>query len=125
VIVWVSEHAADRFAQRVRPGLDPAQARDELARLVREFGRRVEWPEWCHARSEKGFGVEVSDGVVVVVEPSSDRRGRLVAVTVKVRGGAGPEHEHRGQGRRARKHGRRVARSVKGRAPWPEFEEAR
>lgn len=109
--VWVSAHAADRFAERVRPGLDRKAAQWELRRLLLEFGRRVEWPAWCHALDgAQGWAVEVSDGVIVICEEDSRRPGRVVAITVKTRGGRGPDHEHRGQRRRAHRRGRRVAR---------------
>lgn len=112
--VWVSAHAADRFAERVRPGLDRRQASVELARLLREFGRRVERPAWVAEdaliRDDAQF-VAVSDGVVVAVGPADARqsgRGWPVAVTVLVRGGE-PREVHRGQGRRAQRRGARVA----------------
>jgi hypothetical protein len=115
VNVWVSAHAADRFAERVRPGMARRDASVELARLIREYGREVPWPEWCHAvAGAKGFAVELCDGVIAVLEPSSDRRSRFVVVTVKVRGGSGEGHVHRGQERRSRRRGRRVARDMGG-----------
>lgn len=103
--VWVSTHAADRFAERVRPGLDRKAATLELARLCREFGRRVEWPPWLHGAAQDGMVcIEISDGIIALAEGSA----RLRVVTVMTRGGHGEEHQHRGSFRRQKRRARRV-----------------
>lgn len=110
--VWISDHAADRYAERVRPTMDRKQASVELARLLRDFGRRVPWPEW-HGDTEfepgrpGRFCLEVSDGIVVVVDPASAGGSWPLAVTVLTRGGNGEGHLGRAQWRR-QQHGARV-----------------
>lgn len=108
VNVWVSDHAADRFAERVRPGLDRRQASVELARLLREFGRRVPWPAW-HDDTEfepdkpGRFCLEISDGIVVVVDPESSFGSWPLAITVLTRGGHSEGHHGRAKWRRRQK----------------------
>lgn len=110
--VWVSEHAADRFIERVRPGLGRRGARLELCRLLALFGRRVPQPEWALDFDLVGsrFCVEVSDGIVAVVDPENLTGSWPIVVTVLVRGG----HREFDLGRRARKaQKRRAARNRK------------
>lgn len=89
--VWVSRHAADRFVERVRPGMTSRDGSIELARLCREFGRLVPRPAWApDSEALHGpdyFYVEVADGIVVVVAPTESRRRWPQAVTVLTRAG--------------------------------------
>lgn len=110
--VWVSDHAADRFIERVRPSLDRRQAKMELARLLRDFGRRIEWPDWGHDPPEGDrYTVEISDGIAVVVDPVSWGGGWPLAVTVITRCGNADGHIGRAQWRR-RKRGKRLTAST-------------
>lgn len=102
--VWVSDHAAVRFRERVRPGLSRHEAGIELARLCREFGSRVDRPAWLPAESmDSGavdFWLEVAPGVIVACA----RTARWpVAVTVLCRGGfSSAKRERRNARRRSR-----------------------
>lgn len=75
--VYATVHAAERFVERVRPGMSVKAGGLELERLVREFGRVVPAPAWM--RDQLGVVyVEISDGVVVAVAG-----GRAVTVGVR------------------------------------------
>lgn len=138
--VWVSDHAADRFVERVRPSMDRRQASVELARLLREFGRRVPWPSW-HDDSEfvpdkpGRFCLEISDGIVVVVDPESSFGSWPLAVTILTRGGHGEGHTGRAQWKRKRRGARvqkrqqaesvgRTSRGERRRGQLPDVDEA-
>lgn len=108
-------HAADRFAERVRPGLSRREASIELTRLVREFGRLLpevpDWlPPWNNGRGRSFVGI--SDGVVVVVEPAEGPGLLPRAVTVLTRATFAPERRQQVNDRRRRRpsaHARRLA----------------
>lgn len=101
----MTPHAAERFEERVRPGLGFREASVELARLCREFGERVERPEWAPlADRPDAFWLGICDGVVVVCVPGVP--GEWVrAVTVMTRAGMAP------RARAVRNHRRHVERA--------------
>jgi hypothetical protein len=107
--VWISDHATERFVQRVRPTLEHRDAKFELARLCREFGRLVARPVWLSDRSpDPDFWLAVSDDIVVACSVGPPRKWP-VALTVLVRG----EVSDRARERRAlRRRGRPSHRDV-------------
>lgn len=128
--VWVSAHAADRFAERVRPGLGRGEAARELERLCREFGQVVPWPDWAEQRADlkaSQAALEICDGVIAVVALHPSDVETPGVITVKTRGGhAEGQFTHRGRQRRAGRRARRVAlyrASRPGRRVVPGFDE--
>lgn len=110
----MTPHAAQRFEERVRPGLEFKAASIELCRLVREFGERVEVPAWLgHLEPWPGcYLVQIADGIVVVVRDPEEPRMLPQAVTVLTRAGIGDSvREQRGRWRRSRPSGRAVKRA--------------
>lgn len=109
--VWVTRHAAERFVERVRPAMAVRDGGVELARLLREFGARVEKPAWLEHLELEGeaFLVGVSDGIVVVCVPAPAGNRWPQAMTVLTRSSLGDAN------RRARQRGRRQYRGAKGR----------
>lgn len=103
-------HAAERFAERVRPGLSAREASVELARLLREFGVRVERPGWCPPVRRGRFVVEVADGVVAIVQPPPERGLLPQAVTVITRSSMGVESRGKRNARAATRRARRASR---------------
>lgn len=85
-MILVTSHAAARFQERVRPGLDYEVARKELQRLLQDASL-VPTPEWAIAAMpirRNHVCAELSDGVVVVCELDDDR---CKAITVLTRQG--------------------------------------
>jgi len=85
--VWVSEHAALRFRERVRPSATLRQAVVELSRLC-AVAREVEKPVWVREYPEvRTTWLELSDGIVVACRAIPGKGRRLHAVTVLGRSG--------------------------------------
>lgn len=85
--LWVSDHAVERYIERVAPGLDELTAREQLRLLLEMAEVKPEPPEWTEGtdfRRSPAYA-EVSDGIAVALEPSGNNR--LIATTVLVRGG--------------------------------------
>jgi hypothetical protein len=108
VRVRATVHAAERFVERVRPGLDVAAGGRELERLVAEFGRIVSEPAWMPDAGRGATYVEISDGVVVAVQS-----GR--AITVGVRSSMSPARRERlARARSADRHAKRYRNLASG-----------
>jgi hypothetical protein len=87
---WFTDHAIERYAQRVRPALTRAQARHELMRIV-EHG------EIAHARPAWLRYHGTADGYLLVADvcfPLRRRGNRWIALTCLTRGSLTP-HERR------------------------------
>lgn len=101
--VWYSDHAVDRFIERVRPTLEWRAAAVELRRLVETFGERVERPAWCPEPEFEGFCIAVCDDVVVVCREDHRPQMLPLAVTVLARGHMGEESRERRNERRRKR----------------------
>lgn len=114
MIVWVAAHAADRFVERVRPGMTRRDARAELTRLLTEFGTRVPTPAWLERYPLDGTccWVEICDGVVCILQERPEPEPP-VCVTVLTRATVSDAVRAERQGRRRRHQG---GRKVKRRA---------
>jgi hypothetical protein len=93
----LTDHAIQRFRDRVRPGLDLDAAADELARLVGHAELTPCRPDWLH-----GFAYLylVAGDVALPLEPALDDPERLVATTCLVRNGHPRRRRRRGHYRR-------------------------
>jgi hypothetical protein len=83
--ILVTAHAVERFVERVRPGLDAAQARGELERILctAEVGSRA--PAWLAERAvAEGPIYVVVDDVVLPAVPTAS--GDIRVVTCFARG---------------------------------------
>lgn len=69
--VHLTDHALERFQQRVRPGLTFEQAEDELARLLEEFGEWGECPDWYDGDDFlSARWLWLGDDIAIPVQPS-------------------------------------------------------
>lgn len=83
----VSQHAVERYLQRVKPALDFPAAKNELIALC-AIGQEVEPPEWAYFDEDRGTHVdrilELSDGVIALL-------GGRTVISVLTRGSHHPE----------------------------------
>lgn len=78
-MIALSDHAVDRFRERVRPDLEHGPARAVLSMLAREAGEPTWDRPWASLRSGRRYLV-VAFGVALAID--EPRRGkRLVATT--------------------------------------------
>lgn len=83
VRLYPTQHAVDRFNEKVRPALSWQQARTELLRLMRD-ARLVPQPGWCKASlRDDAVLAELCDGIVAICCYHKDK---CVILTVLVRG---------------------------------------
>lgn len=85
VLVRVSEHAVERYRQRVRD-LDIDQAREELSRLFALCPIKPGCPTWTPGRQRPLMHLEVAGTVMVALDPDPHDPGRLLARTVLTQG---------------------------------------
>lgn len=107
MIVRVTNHAVERYQERVRPALDRQGAFDELVRLLRAAGDVVEdLPVWAHHTEDDDvkFDAVAMLGPDIAAPCHLTQGGYLLAVTVIARGwlpdGA---RQHRNRVHRARR----------------------
>ena len=88
--IELSTHAIERFAQRVRPGLDPAAAAEQLAQLALAGELRDEPPSWHLAGAAQiaPWYLVIAD-IVLPLRPHRSEPGVLVATTCLAREGRG------------------------------------
>lgn len=91
--VHLSQHAIQRYMERVRPGLDFPAARTELRLLIARHGQQREPPASLGTRPADAW-VSIGEDVWI---PCSLHDGRLMAMSVLCRG-----HEREGAGRHRR-----------------------
>ena len=110
--VTLTEHAVQRFNERVRPGLSIAQARTELRRLVAEHAEPcAEPPRWYFEGEQARADTLVRIGPDILL-PCATRDGRLFALTVVCRGLVGDQE-------RAYRRRRKLAERERKRASRP------
>lgn len=116
----MSQHAATRYQERVKPALDFVAAKAELERLIGMCDEMVPELDWWPA-DDYGQNVgylEVAPGVACPVV--QDERGRLIAATCCAYGSFGGQHRRarnawkreQRKRRRRKKAGPRVAMEV-------------
>lgn len=81
-MVTISSHAAQRFAERVRPGLTVHGAMEELRRLVLVATRSEFAPAWLTTDDEHQSYLLIGDDVCLPLKRSGQR---LVATTCLTR----------------------------------------
>jgi hypothetical protein len=102
VLVTLSQHAVDRYQQRVRPALSAELAREDLGRLIGLGRVASEPPSWLADRQAQraAFYLTVGD-VVLPLDPDRRDTERLIALTCIARGGISEIARHaRNQRRR-------------------------
>jgi len=104
----VSWHAAERYADRVRPGMSVQDAKEEITRLL-EFTQPGE-PQWARTDPSCTY-LLLNDDLAFVVSPEN------VIVTCLVRTMMAPEIRERRNERRASRTWAKRARSRSGRRP--------
>lgn len=102
--IHLSQHAIDRFHERVRPGLDRAAAEDALAQLALLGTIESEPPEWLARRQrQRAACYLVAGDVVLPLDPYRRDPRVLVALTCVARGGISElARQRRNEGRRVR-----------------------
>jgi hypothetical protein len=101
--IQVSQHAVDRFVERVRPALDVGEARHELERLIDQCGQIGDRPDWQDHRADLcERWLWIGPDICLPVQ-------RDLAITVLVRGLV-PD-QHRRNLNQAKQAARRAARS--------------
>ena len=110
-MIWFSDHAVQRYRERLRPGLDDAHARDELARLTSVGQVTTNPPGWAQTAHGGPFLTIGPDVCVPLI-----RKGphRFVAATVLTRDSESPaERERRHRERRLRRHARHHRNAIR------------
>ena len=109
--VVISTHAAARFHERVRPGIEADSASQEFERLLAVATISNQPPAWLDlASSAAPFYLNVGD-IVIPLEISGDR---LIAVTCICRGGLRPaERRSRHRNAAPRRRGRAGKRGLR------------
>lgn len=112
VSISVTDHAVWRYQERVRPGLELADARRDLLRLLKGCEVTTDLPDWTRDREDRVDAVAVlSDGVVLAL--IRERGSKYRAVTCLVRGGMGEQTRARRNAWKAKRRAARHARNRK------------
>lgn len=101
----LTNHAVERYVERVKPTFDFSEARRELQRLCDLAGEPSrERPDWHflpeHATEAAEFYLTLSDGICAAVKGTD-------VVTVLTRGGSSPAHRANKRERKRRQRARR------------------
>ena len=95
---YMTDHAIERWRQRVRPHLDSdEQAHADAVRLVSAVGEFSETPpawvngNWARELETEGRGWLVLGDICMPLAEDREKPGRLVALTVLTRGGISDE----------------------------------
>ncbi len=79
-MIRVTDHAVERFRERVLPDLTPAKARAELEHLVAGAGEPSWERPWPSLRGGRRY-LSIMFGVVLALQEPRRGRGGLVATT--------------------------------------------
>ena len=112
--IQLTQHAIERFHERVRPSLTLSAAEDELARLV-AFARVVSDPPSWHAERQRRTAAAylVIGDLVLPAEPLVSEPEVLVAVTCIARGCVSDQaRARRNKARRRARRSRGFARAA-------------
>ena len=71
--IWITDHAAERYQERVRPTLEPKRAKAELISLARNGLEIIDRPDWVHTAEISQHYAQVADGIVLALEPAGPR----------------------------------------------------
>jgi hypothetical protein len=108
----LTEHAVAQYRERVRPALELAGARAELAQLVLTGQILPQPPDWTRAGSPKPFYLVLGGSLALPLAPQA---GRWVTTTCLVNGTlTSRRRQERQQSKAARAAGKRARR----RARW-------
>lgn len=94
--IQLSQHAVERFQQRVRPGLDPVDAEEQLANLALAGDLVPEPPAWHGATCAQlaPWYLVIAD-IVLPLKPHWTEPDLLVATTCLARGERSTEARRR------------------------------
>jgi hypothetical protein len=108
----LSQHAVEQYRERIRPGLDHADARVELARLVPSGEIRATPPEWARSATAKPYYLVIGDALAL---PLAAQHGRWVTTTCLVQTTLTPRRREERSRRRAQ---RAAAKRARRRTSW-------
>ncbi len=113
--VSLTDHAVERYIERVRPGLGYPAAKADLLRLIEQHGVMVDRPDWYSPgrTTQADRFVQVAPGVLLPCMVM--QAGRLRAMTVICHGHVSDAHR---ADRNARRRARKRARSSKARTGY-------
>lgn len=94
---YLTDHAVDRYIERVKPMLSVAQAREELRRMLPMATIDRAGPDWCSDPGHADSFVLLSDGIVFPLY-----RGRLISCLTRAEVGAELRMVRREERRKAR-----------------------
>jgi hypothetical protein len=108
----LSEHAVEQYRERIRPGLERADARVELARLLPSGEIREEPPDWARSASSKPYYLVIGNTLAL---PLAGQHGRWVTTTCLVQTTLTPRRRAERSRRKAQ---RAAAKRARRRASW-------
>jgi hypothetical protein len=108
----LTEHAVEQYRERIRPALDLAGARVELARLLPGGEIREQPPDWARSAGAKPYYLVIGDALALPLAP---QRGRWVTTTCLVQTTLTPRRREERTRRRA---DRAAAKRARRRASW-------
>jgi hypothetical protein len=108
----VTEHAVEQYRERIRPALDLAGARVELARLVPSGEIREQPPDWARSAGGKPYYLVIGDALALPLAP---QHGRWVTTTCLVQTTLTPRRREERTRRRAQ---RAAAKRARRGASW-------
>jgi hypothetical protein len=115
VHIAATNHAVERYRDRVRPGYSFADARRDLLNVAEAAGTiSDEAPSWVvesDLEADRRY-MKIGDDICAVLEPTSGA-DRAVIVTVLFKGGLSPQARARRNRYAAHKRARRRARRIK------------
>lgn len=104
----VTDHAIDRYVERVKPGYSDEQARDEILRLLWECQATEGRPEWIASRFPAARWLVVGD---IAFPIARDGRGERI-LTCLVKGMLGERAAKRRHRRRVHRRRHRTSQHV-------------
>jgi hypothetical protein len=118
VNIWVSDHAADRYVERVKPSLTRKQARREIEGLAKLAGEPQPYCRYAPEQMEFEAYLELAPGIAIALRPHD--RDTMLVVTTIIQGSSTPgevrrrreEKRKRKQKSRAQKRKERIARKT-------------
>jgi hypothetical protein len=93
--VFISNHAADRYVDRVKPHLTRDTARGEIQRLLQTAGEMTPFCDYCEEEHFDAY-IEIAPGISLALR--HEDKDSMLAVTTIIRTGARPgvvEHRRR------------------------------
>jgi hypothetical protein len=119
--IVLSDHAVERYQERVKPALDLQAAREDLERMLPLGTFQHDPPPWDRPFDEADGWLLLGEGIVIPLSRNQDRRPGFWAITVLSHREISPEKRRARNDHKARQ---RQARAMK-RKKWIEHKQTR